>query len=304
MARYGTVCSITLASSADRQANLSKAIRLIDEAASDHPDLIVLPEFFCEAPGDPDVKRRAEPIDGSIISAAAAKAAEHHAYVVCPFVECTASGHCHNTAVLLGRDGRVVGAYRKYQPTIGEMEHGIEPGEELPVFDLDFGKLGIAICFDLNFWEVGAGLKAAGAEIIAFPSMYRGGQQLINWAYQLRCFMVSATPTEHSRIVDPLGRVLGDSSNYQPIISRRINLDYAVVHIDYNETPVKQAKQQLGPRLEVAVASPEGLYMLINHDSDTTIDQTLSQFGIEPLEAYYARARAFRRKELEGRQPR
>lgn len=219
-------------------------------------------------------------------SSISAAAGQHQTYLVCPFIERAIEGRCHNTAVLLGRDGRVAGAYRKYQPTIVEMEHGVEPGQELPVFDLDFGKLGIEMCFDLNFPEIGAGLKAAGAEIIAFRSMYRGGQQLITWAYQLRCFMVSATPAEHSRIVDRLGRVLGASSNYQPIISRRINLNSAEVHIDYTETPIKKAKQQLGSSVEVVIASPEGLHMLINHHPDTNIDQLMSRFAIEPLEAY------------------
>jgi predicted amidohydrolase len=276
-------------------------MRLIDQTASDRPDLIVLPEFFCECPGNLTVERSAEPIDGPIISAAAEKAAQYRAYVICPFIERSGDGRHFNTAVLLDRAGRVAGTYRKYQPTIGEMERGIRPGEELPVFELDFGKLGIAICFDLNFWEVGTGLKEAGAELIAFPSMYRGGQQLINWAYQLGCFMVSATPSEHSRIVDPLGRVLADSSNYQPVIAQRINLDCAVAHIDYNEDRVRKAKDELGARLEVIVASPEGLYMLINHDPQTTIDQVFARFEIEPLETYYARARAFRQKQLEPR---
>jgi len=300
MARNATISSITFISTDDRDDNLKRANELIDQAAIDKPDLIVLPEVFRESPNCLHKPSEvAEAIDGPTVTTIAAKARQHSCYFVCPLVE-RLNGKCYNAAALIDRKGSVVGKYHKYYPTIGELEAGVAPGESLPVFTTDFGKVGIAICYDLNFWDVGEGLAKAGAEIIAFPSQYRGGQQFIAWAYRLGCYMVSATPTEHSRIVDPLGRILADSSMHAPIITSRLNLDRIVVHIDYNAGGVAEAKKKYGGKLEVVVASPEGLYMLINHDPKTTIDQIVREFNIEPLPVYYDRARATRKAALKS----
>jgi len=296
MARTATVSSITLGAppEPDRDDNLKRAVEMIDQCACDQPDLIVLPEVFTKlgiAVMNPS--EWAEPLDGPTVTALAERARRHRCYIVCPFFE-RAGETVYNSAALIDRAGEVAGVYRKVYLTLGEMEAGVRPGVETPVFETDFGKVGIAICFDLNFWEVARGLKAGGAELIAFASMYRGGLQLISWAFHFRVFMVSATPTEHSRIVDPLGRVLGDSSAYGPIVTRRLNLDCAVVHIDFNHERLPRAKRDLGPSLEVVTASPEAYYLLINHDEKTTIGDLLARYEIETLDAYHARARAAR----------
>src|SRR5205823_14880352 len=130
-----------------------------------------------------------------------------------------------NAAVLLNRQGQVAGIYHKMHPTIGEIRRGITPGTEATVFDTDFGRIGCAICYDLNFRDVIEGLAGGGAELIFFPSMYRGGLQLSIWAFDFGVPIVSATPGEGSAIVDPLGRVLAQSSAYQKIVSRVLELE-------------------------------------------------------------------------------
>src|SRR2546429_164022 len=92
---------------------------------------------------------------------------------------------------------------------------GVEWLERAAPDQLDFGRVGCAICFDLNFRDVAEGLVATGAEILFFPSMYRGGLQLRIWAHDFGRFILSATPGEGSALVDPLGRVLVESSRYQ-----------------------------------------------------------------------------------------
>ena len=78
------------------------------------------------------------------------------------------------------------------------------------------------------------GLKRGGTELVLFPSMFRGRLILRTWAYLYGFYMASATPKEGSMIVDPLGRMLARSWDYQPIICRTINLDFAVLHLNYN----------------------------------------------------------------------
>ena len=90
-----------------------------------------------------------------------------------------AGGRVYNAAVLIDRKGKVAGVYRKMFPTPGEIEDGITPGTEAPVFETDFGRVGMAICWDLHFpREVCWPMAERGVQLICWPSMYAGGFQL------------------------------------------------------------------------------------------------------------------------------
>ena len=79
---------------------------------------------------------------------------------------------CHlvsNTAGSLGPDGKLIGKYRKVCLPHGEVEKGIAPGHEYPVFDTAIGKVGLMVCYDGFFPEVARELSNRGAEVIAWP---------------------------------------------------------------------------------------------------------------------------------------
>ena len=89
----------------------------------------------------------------------------------------------YNAAVLVGRAGEVVGVYRKIFPTYGSYEEaGITPAPdaEPPVFVTDFGRVGVLLCFDINFPEVWAHLdrEHVAADVVLFPSAMRGTRLL------------------------------------------------------------------------------------------------------------------------------
>ena len=82
----------------------------------------------------------------------------------------SATGHLvYNVAVLIGPDGKLVGKYRKVCLPRGEIEAGIAPGSDYPVFDTRFGKVGMMVCYDGFFPEVARELTNRGAEVIAWP---------------------------------------------------------------------------------------------------------------------------------------
>jgi predicted amidohydrolase len=141
---------------------------LIAEAASQRADLIVLPEtltFYGLRRSFVDV---AEPIPGPSTEYFGELAKKHNLYIVAGLVE--RAGHLiYNAAVLLGPDGRIAGKYRKVSLPRSEIEAGIAPGDEYPVFDTRFGKLGMMICYDGFFPEVARRLSSNGAEVIAWP---------------------------------------------------------------------------------------------------------------------------------------
>ena len=75
----------------------------------------------------------------------------------------------YNVCVLIGPDGKVAGKYRKCSLPRSEVEAGVTPGHEYPVFQTRFGKVGMMVCYDGFFPEVARQLALNGAEVIAWP---------------------------------------------------------------------------------------------------------------------------------------
>jgi predicted amidohydrolase len=79
-----------------------------------------------------------------------------------------------NMAIILDRDGEYIGDYKKVHCTEQERTLGFVPGDDWPVFDLDFGVIGIEICHDNSFPESARILSLKGAEIIFWPHLMSG----------------------------------------------------------------------------------------------------------------------------------
>jgi len=120
-------------------------------------DIAVLPETAITGEAEGDALARSVPFEGQVQEVFTRKAREHGCYIVVPTSMLQSRGKklCSNAAILVGRKGDVVGTYRKIHLVVslegGTMEGGATPGDALPVFDCDFGKLGIQICYDMEF---------------------------------------------------------------------------------------------------------------------------------------------------------
>jgi predicted amidohydrolase len=271
----------------------------IDRASRDEPDLVVLPESVNGLGLEPrEWALSAEEFPGPFTEMVSSRASEHSTYVVCPIVRRDGEG-IHNSAILYDRSGNPVSRYDKVHPTIGEMEQGILPGESGVVAEVDFGRVGFAICFDLNFPDLREYYRRGEPDIIVFPSMYRGGIQLRLWAYEIGCFVVSATPGEQSQIVGPLGRVMAESYNYDRIISREVNLDYEILHLDYNSDKFDAIKEKYGTRVRIEVASPEGIFALYSQDECPASREIVEEFSMETREDYFRRAEMIRGERIQ-----
>ena len=162
-------------------------------------DLAILPEAAVTGETGEDAAAHSVPFEGEVKEAFAGKAREHSCYIVVPtyLLESNAKKTCSNAAVLVGRKGEVLGAYRKVHLVVslerGTMEGGATPGEALPVFECDFGKLGLQICYDMEFGEGWAELARRRAELIAWPTQSR----------ICRSHFWSTTPASATRAVSP-----------------------------------------------------------------------------------------------------
>ena len=275
-----------------------QAVDLLEQAALDQPDIVCLPETFTGLGcGQEEWIATAEEVPGPTTEAVGAVARKHGMYVVCPLVQ-RVGGVIHNSSILLDRQGEPAGAYHKIHPTIGEIETGITPGVTTNVLETDFGRVGFAICYDLNFRDVAEGNAAGGAEIVFFPSMYRGGLQLQIWAHDFSWFVVSSYSGAGSNMADPLGRMLGETNPRQPILTRALNLDRGIFHIDENHEKWAAIKQKYGPAVELDIAVPEAIFALISHHPEVTVEDIEREFELERRSAYFDRANRVREEAL------
>ncbi|MDX1285398.1 MAG: nitrilase-related carbon-nitrogen hydrolase, partial [Draconibacterium sp.] len=168
------------------------------------PDIICFPEifpFFWTVNEKLTVPQQAE-FSKSVIDRFLKLAKQNGSWMICPVVT-EEAGKYYNAAVVIDRAGKYVGEYRKIHTTVEEMKDGISPGlSDPPVFDTDFGKIGIQICYDVRWDDGWNKLQEKGAEIIFWPSAFPGGQLLNSRALKHHAVIVSSTLKTLSKIVD------------------------------------------------------------------------------------------------------
>lgn len=273
--------------------NREHMLGILDLACAQKPDIVCLPENFATVGSDEALAQKAEPIPGPTTDACAKRAREHRTYIVCPLTN-ERSGKFHNSAVILDRDGQVAGVYDKVQPVTStadftEVEHGMTPGDDAPVFELEFGRIGCQICFDVGFPDTWKQLADRRAELVFWPSAYDGGFPLQCYAYLHSYYVVSSVRTTHSRIINPLGEVLDHTSPRMPIASRVIDLDYIVCHGDFHAGMDRRLLQECGPGVTVRRCREEGRFLVESNSDDAPLSKLIEQFGLERVQDYHAR---------------
>jgi N-carbamoylputrescine amidase len=155
--------------------NVAKACDLIDKAAKDQPDLILLPEFFNTGYvfmyRDYRYFDLAERDDGPSITTIKDKARQHQTTVVATIYEEQSPGVYYDTAILVGSDGDILGKFRKIHPAANRALEKIyfRYGTKFPVFQVAEFKVGAVICYDLSFPESARCVALNGAELIMVP---------------------------------------------------------------------------------------------------------------------------------------
>jgi predicted amidohydrolase len=259
-------------------------------------DLVAFTEIYPQlAVADPF--HHAEPTEGGTLNRIRELARKHKLYVVWPRVEYDSIRRVRNTAILVGRGGEVVGRYDKMFPTITEMEKGVIPGTVTPVFETDFGKLSMLICFDMNFPEVRVALKQNQPDVVVFSSMYRGGLQARELAFELRSFVVTSVATELGQIIDRAGRILKEST-YETLAVAPINTNSISLHMDNNWNKMDAMLAKYAPALTFDYHTREAYYV-IESTREEDIVAIVKEFQLETADEYLDRSRRVRAEALE-----
>jgi hypothetical protein len=180
----------------------------------------------------------------------------------------------------------------------------------MPVFETDFGRLGLSICFDLNYWEVGAGFCANKAELVIWSSMWEGERMLTKWAIEFGFYM-GAVSTDHAMFVDLAGREISrlprassDRSGCAPLLNATLNLERRLLHHDYNLERLPALFAKYGSTAAaVEHLNHECLLVFDSRLANQSSDALIAEFGLETMRDYLARARKDRKLALEGKYP-
>jgi N-carbamoylputrescine amidase len=177
-ARSVKIALIQMAMAADKASNLKKAADRVRDAAANGAKLVCLPElfatpYFCQSEDAANFEL-AEPLAGPTVEALSVVARESKVAVVVPLFERRAAGVYHNSLVMIGSDGAVLGSYRKMHipddPLFYE-KYYFSPGDTgFRSFETGSLSVGTLICWDQWYPEAARLTALMGAEVLVYPT--------------------------------------------------------------------------------------------------------------------------------------
>lgn len=213
-AKPAAVCGrpVRIVSVALYQKGVEKTAEAVDREGAAGADLILLTETWL---GEGVLTT----LDDPALSRMAELAKKHHTYIISP-IHRKDDKKIYNSALLFDREGKLSGMYNKvypvmpFPPGLGGEFKGVDliPGNDAMVFDTDFGRIGMAICFDAQFPEVWQRLEDKGAQLVLFSSAYSAGRSLDAYAALHHYYIVSSIWTGECQMFDITGEKLLDES--------------------------------------------------------------------------------------------
>ena len=178
----------------DKDENLKKALALADEAFNTYKqvDILALPEYFYYVTPRKEADQTG-PYPAEIMQAFADRAKKNKSYIIAGTVaNRKGDGKVYNTAVLFDRQGQVAGEYSKTHlfdalNAMGGVNESdtIARGENLLVYETDFGKIGVIVCYDVRFPELARTLALQGVQFLFVPAAFYSPRQ-DHWQELLR----------------------------------------------------------------------------------------------------------------------
>jgi predicted amidohydrolase len=255
MTKHPKIAAIQMTSVGNVAANLATAKRLLAQAAKAGAGLAVLPEMFPTLSVENGHIDAAETFgDGPIQTFLAEQARLNNLWIVAGTIpiKSKCAGKMHAACLVYNNQGEVVTRYDKIHLFDANLCEGKEQycesqktvaGDQPIVFNSPFGKIGLAVCYDLRFPELFRILGEQGAEIFLIPSAFVYTTGLTHWdilcraraienlSYVVAANQVGQHPNNrvsygHSMIVDPWGGIIAEQADGEGIIIAEIDLDY------------------------------------------------------------------------------
>jgi len=252
----------------DRVANLNKLDSLMKKVTEDGSDIVVLPEMFPIAYSPEIMLQTAEILSGDLVSWLKDWAIKGQFDIMAgSFPEIAKGGKCYNTALYIDKLGEIRGEYRKLHlfdvnfegVSITESD-SVVAGSEVVVFDTDYGRVGIAICYDIRFPELFSNMRKRGAKLVFVPAVFNAitgkahwellarSRALDNQLFVVGCQQAASDLVDfksygHSIVVNPWGEVIHSLGSEQGSLS--FSLDLSEVKEVRKKLPLEEHRREL-----------------------------------------------------------
>ena len=274
-------------------ARLDELSALVDRVAAESkrkygrgPDIVVLPEIAVTGEIESDTAAHSVPLNGPLKDRFSRQAKELRSYIVIPtyLLDDSEKKVCSNAAILFGRDGNVAGIYRKLHPAVhtgsDSMEGGVTPGKEAPVFACDFGKLGIQICFDIEFdygWDE---LGRKGADLVVWPTQSPQTVRPAIRARQNAYYVVSSTWRNNASVFAPTGKIISQIKPPEQVLAQEIDLSWAILPWSPGLKNGEALSAKYGDKAGYRYYEDEDRGLFWSNDPQLTIGQMYRSLGL------------------------
>lgn len=246
------VAAIQMPTVTDKMQNVRTAGIYLEKIKDEKPDFVILPEMFCCPYQTQNFPVYAEEEGGSVWQQLSEYAKQYGIYLIGGSMpEKDAEGKVYNTSYIFDRQGKQIGKHRKVHLFDIDVTGGqtfkesdtLTAGDHDTVFDTEFGRMGVMLCFDIRFPELARMMVNDGAKAIFVPAAFNMTTGPAHWKLSFRTraldnqiYMIGCAPMRdesagyiswgHSIVTDPWGRVIDMLDEKEGVLLTELDLDY------------------------------------------------------------------------------
>lgn len=246
------IAAIQMPTVADKMENVRTVKTYLEKIKDENPDFVILPEMFCCPYQTENFPIYAEKEGGPVWQQLSGYAKQYGIYLIGGSMpEKDAEGNVYNTSYIFDREGKQIGKHRKVHLFDIDIKGGqtfkesdtLTAGDSDTVFDTEFGKMGVMLCFDIRFPELSRMMVNDGARIVFVPAAFNMTTGPAHWELSFRTraldnqiYMVGCAPARdvsagyiswgHSIVTDPWGRVIDMLDEKKGILLAELDMDY------------------------------------------------------------------------------
>ena len=246
------IAAIQMSTVEDKMENVRTVKTYLEKIKDENPDFVILPEMFCCPYQTENFPIYAEKEGGPVWQQLSGYAKQYGIYLIGGSMpEKDAEGNVYNTSYIFDREGKQIGKHRKVHLFDIDVKGGqtfkesdtLTAGDSDTVFDTEFGKMGVMLCFDIRFPELSRMMVNDGARIVFVPAAFNMTTGPAHWELSFRTraldnqiYMVGCAPARdvsagyiswgHSIVTDPWGRVTGMLDENEGILLAELDMDY------------------------------------------------------------------------------
>lgn len=246
------IAAIQMPTVADKMENVRTVKTYLEKIKDENPDFVILPEMFCCPYQTENFPIYAEKEGGPVWQQLSGYAKQYGIYLIGGSMpEKDAEGNVYNTSYIFDREGKQIGKHRKVHLFDIDVKGGqtfkesdtLTAGDSDTVFDTEFGKIGVMLCFDIRFPELSRMMVNDGEKVIFVPAAFNMTTGPAHWELSFRTraldnqiYMVGCAPARdvsagyiswgHSIVTDPWGRVIDMLDEKKGILLAELDMDY------------------------------------------------------------------------------